>query len=247
MIRNSSLHLIESVEESLSLLSKSWNITPEIYDLHLGKRNDLGEELIDINGVIFHLPFLSNESQYVLWNCLWPDCHNCCERQTRIPLTKDDIRILANKLGQNLPDFIKKETLISTWTDGELFGPVNTVRTQLCLKRRVDETEKDSGSMISCRFLDNENGCSIHSHKPGVCWMYPFASYLDTNSTRKITIHAKFQFTGDCPGFYLDKSMDRIIPILEEYSKKIFAYHMEYNRSKREGYCGRSSITLNRT
>src|SRR5436309_15411276 len=88
-----------SVKDSLELLTKRWTIDPEVYDLHLGKRNDVVDTAVEVNRVIFHIPTLTDDSLYVLWRCMWPDCHNCCERQGRLPLTKDDIEIIAKKMG----------------------------------------------------------------------------------------------------------------------------------------------------
>jgi len=84
-----------SVKDSLELLSKTWRIDPEVYDLHLGKRSDVVDTAMEVNRVIFHIPTLVDDSLYVLWRCMWPDCHNCCERQGRLPITKDDIEIIA--------------------------------------------------------------------------------------------------------------------------------------------------------
>jgi hypothetical protein len=81
-----------SVEESLKSLSKKWKIAP--YDLHLNKRDDVVDTTVNVKGVVFHIPALTKDNLYVIWKCLWPDCHNCCERQERIPLTCDDIVIL---------------------------------------------------------------------------------------------------------------------------------------------------------
>ena len=103
-----------SVKHSLELLSKRWRIDPQISDLHVGKRNDVVDTALQVNGVIFHIPTLADDNLYVLWRCLWPDCHNCCERQGRLPLTKDDIDIIAKKLGYlSKTEFIRTETRIS--------------------------------------------------------------------------------------------------------------------------------------
>ena len=233
------------VEESLRLLSKNWKIPSEIYDLEVGKRDDVTDTIVEIDKVVFHIPTLARDHLYVLWKCLWPDCHNCCERQDRLPLTKDDIEILTKKLNYySKIDFLKNETIIATWKHGESYDQTNTTRTQILLKRKEDETEEESGSMIHCRFLD-ENGCGIHPDKPGVCWMYPFSSYMQHDSKGRLVIHALFQFTGDCPGFYIDKSLDSMMPTLEEYSKKIFNYNMAFRRTQRENYCATSSVDLN--
>ena len=85
------MNVEKKVKESLELLSLNWKIEKPIYDLHLGKRSDIVDTSITIDKVIFHIPTLQSEGLFVLWKCLWPDCHNCCERQGRLPLTKDDI------------------------------------------------------------------------------------------------------------------------------------------------------------
>lgn len=244
LIRNISLHPVDSVRESLRLVSEKWNIAPEIYDLHMGKRDDVKEEILKIDKVHFHIPFLLKDNMYVLWRCLWPDCHNCCKRQTGLPLTMDDIKIVSKRIGCGVKDFIANETLISTWSNAEIFGQVNTIRTQLCLKRKVDETECESTAMIPCRFLDAETGCSIHPDKPSVCWMYPFASYFEMDSSSRLSVHAKFQFTGDCPGFYLDESIDSMMTILNEYSTRIYNHNLASSRARRLGYSAASSVRL---
>jgi len=125
-----------SVKDSLELLSKRWRIDPEIYDLHLGKRNDVVDTVLEVNGVVFHIPTLADVSLYVLWRCMWPDCHNCCERQGRLPLTKDDIEIIAKKIGYfSKVEFIRTETRILSWEEQEAFGNVISTLTMLSLKR----------------------------------------------------------------------------------------------------------------
>ena len=69
----------DTVRSSIDNLSKNWNIEKAIYDLHLGRRNDVVDTTIKVNQVVFHIPKLSNDNLFVLWKCLWPDCHNCCE------------------------------------------------------------------------------------------------------------------------------------------------------------------------
>ena len=80
-----------SVKESLDALGKKWPIDPKLYDMQVGLRDDVIDNQVNVGGVVFHVPMLSRDNLYILWKCLWPDCHNCCERQGRLPLTKDDI------------------------------------------------------------------------------------------------------------------------------------------------------------
>jgi len=178
---------------------------------------------------------------------MWPDCHNCCERQGRLPLTKDDIEIIAKKMGYiSKAKFIKTETRISSWEEQEAFGNVITTLTMLLLKRDSDEKEDQDGIPLKCRFLDARGYCGIHPEKPGVCWLYPFASWMEYNKGKAV-IHATFQLTGDCPGFYASKSLDPIKPVLKEYSEKIYNYNMAVSRTTRENYSSINVSDLQKT
>jgi len=225
-----------SVKDSLDILSKKWKIDSEVYDLHLGKRNDVTDTAVNIDEVVFHIPYLTKNNLYVLWKCLWPDCHNCCERQGRLPLTKDDIKIIAKKMGyDSKAEFVKNETRISSWQEQEAFDNIITTLTMISLKRKADEKEEQDGVPLTCRFLDEKGYCGIHPEKPGVCWLYPFASWLESDKGRPI-VHATFQLTGDCPGFYASKTLSDMVPVLKEYSKKIYDYNMAIGRTTRENY-----------
>ena len=82
---------VNDVSSALDELSKKWRIDSIVRDVHLRKRKDIQDYSIKINQVTYHLPFLSELSLFVLWDCLWPDCHNCCDKQGRLPLTSKDI------------------------------------------------------------------------------------------------------------------------------------------------------------
>ena len=236
-----------SIKDSLDILTKRWKIDPEVYDLHLGRRNDVSDTVVKVNEVIFHIPTLTKDNLYVLWNCLWPDCHNCCDRQGRLPLTKDDIQTIAKKMRYDSDvEFVKKETIALSWQEQGAFSNIITSLSMLSLKRKVDEKEDNSGTPISCRFLDEKGSCRIHPEKPGVCWLYPFSSWLESEAGRAV-IHATFQLTGDCPGFYVSKSLDTMMDILKEYSKKIYDYNMAVSRTTRENYGFISIVDLQKT
>lgn len=226
-----------SIKDSLDLLANKWSIDPKLYDLQLGLRDDVIDSRVSVNGVIFHIPMLKHDSLYVLWKCLWPDCHNCCDRQGRLPLTKDDIQSLSRKLGYgSQSEFLRNETQISTWQEQETMGGLITTLSMISLKRKSDERPEDDGKPVSCRFLDDTGSCKMHPEKPGVCWLYPFASWLEADRRGQPIVHASFQFTGDCPGYYLASSLDSIMPVLTEYSSKIYDYNMAVSRTTRESY-----------
>jgi len=222
------------IAESLELLEKDWDIEPIIKDFHLGKRDDVSENSIKIGDVVFHIPFLTKIKKFILWKCYWPDCSNCCTRQGRLPLTSDDLITIGTGMKyQKTSDFIKNETVIATWQEPSPGGGSTTL-TGINLKRKEDETEADDGTHIKCRFLDEEGACGIHPTRPGVCYLYPFSTWLQ-NDKGSARVHATFQFTGDCPGFYLDDSIDPMKEILQEYSEIIYDYNTKSSGTMREG------------
>jgi Fe-S-cluster containining protein len=228
------------IEKSLNLLEKDWDIDPLLRDFMLGKVQDVGDFAKKVKDVVFHIPFLIKEKKYILWKCYWPDCHNCCERQGRLPLTSDDLITIGNGMKyQKTSDFIKNETLTVTWSESGPSGQATTM-TSINLKRKKDETEADDGTHISCRFLDEKGGCSIHPTRPGVCYLYPFSTWLE-NEKGNARVHATFQFTGDCPGFYLAENIDPMKEVLDDYSTFIYDYNMKSNRTMREGF---GSVTI---
>ncbi len=225
----------KEIAESLSLLEKDWDIDPILKDFQLGKISDVADYPVRVKDVVFHIPFLLKEKKYILWKCYWPDCHNCCDRQGRLPLTSDDlITIGAGLKYQKTSDFIKNETLTVTWGEAGPSGQKTTMTT-INLKRKKDETEADDGTHISCRFLDEKGGCSIHPTRPGVCYLYPFSTWLESEKGNA-RVHASYQFTGDCPGFYLAENTEPMKEVLDDYSKIIYDYNMKSSRTMREGF-----------
>lgn len=216
----------------------------EIYDLHVGKKDNVTDTHVNVGDVIFHIPTITKNKKrhFILWKCLWPDCHNCCEK-VRLPLLKDDLRPMAKKLGyDNLKEFISKETTITSWnqtTDPDIIVTI----TMITLKRRPNEGQNDVDKMLRCRFL-NDNGCSIHPDKPSVCQIYPFNPWIQTDENGRVAVHAKFEFTGDCPGFYIEESIDTMAALLKEYSPKVYQYCMATRRSNREAFSCFSNFKL---
>ncbi len=201
----------------------------------LGKIQDVGDFPKKIKDVVFHIPYLLKEKKYILWKCYWPDCHNCCERQGRLPLTSDDLITIGRGMKyQKTSDFVKNETITTTWNE---YGPTgqSTTLTTINLKRKKDETVAEDGTHISCRFLDDKGACGIHPSRPGVCYLYPFSTWLE-NEKGKARVHATYQFTGDCPGFYLAENINPMKEVLDDYSTIIYDYNMKSSRTMRENF-----------
>ncbi len=225
----------KEIEESLNLLQKDWDIDPILRRFMLGKITDVNDYSLKVKDVIFHIPYLASEKKYILWKCFWPDCHNCCDRQGRLPLTSDDLITIGKGLKyKKTSDFIKNETITTTWRDSSPSGQTTTLTT-INLKRKKDETEHEDGTHVSCRFLDEKGGCSMHPDRPGVCYLYPFSTWLE-NEKGLARVHATYQFTGDCPGFYLSDDMQSMKQELKDYSKIIYDYTLSSSRTMRENF-----------
>ena len=225
----------KEIEESLNLLQKDWDIDPILRQFMLGKITDVNDYSLKVKDVIFHIPYLASEKKYILWKCFWPDCHNCCDRQGRLPLTSDDLITIGKGLKyKKTSDFIKNETITTTWKDSSPSGQTTTLTT-INLKRKKDETEQEDGTHVSCRFLDEKGGCSMHPDRPGVCYLYPFSTWLE-NEKGTARVHATYQFTGDCPGFYLSDDMQLMKQELKDYSKIIYDYTLSSSRTMRENF-----------
>lgn len=230
----------KEVAFALDDLSKSWKIDPVIRDVHLGRRTDIRDYILRVNQVTFHIPYLSEISKFLIWGCLWPECHNCCNRQGRLPLTTSDIKNISENLGYGRSsEFLDKETYIATWNnpssdDGEGAQLITTL-TMINLKRKQSETIQDNGKPLACRFLDDTGACSLHPLKPGVCSLYPFFSWSE-NDNNRVSIHAAFQLTGDCPGYLLSSDIQDMIPGFTKYSEIIYDYTMKMNSTLRQGF-----------
>ena len=223
------------ISESLALLERDWEIDPVLKDFVLRRISNVSDSAMRVGDVTFHIPYLVDHSRYVLWKCYWPDCHNCCNRQGRLPLTSDDLITIGSGLKyRRVSEFLQKETITATWDE---MGPGGrgTVMTMVNLKRKEGETEADDGTHVPCRFLDGEGACGLHPGRPGVCYLYPFSTWLASEGGRA-RIHATFQFTGDCPGFYLADSVDSMMETLREYSGTIYDYNLKSARTLREGF-----------
>ena len=237
------------IEASLSELSKSWDIDPVLRDFATGRIRAVSDRRVMVGGVVFHIPYLDEHGMYVLWRCLWPDCHNCCERQGRLPLTSDDlITIGAGLKYSRVSEFVRNETVVASWRDGQGDPGADgaavprALMTAVTLKRRARDTEADDGTRVPCRFLDGEGACALHPGRPGVCHLYPFSTWLESEGGAA-RVHASYQITGDCPGFYLGRDAGEMRQELDEYSAKIYDYNMASTRTVREGF-GAASIVM---
>lgn len=221
------------MKHSLDLLERDWEVDPRLREFLLGGGKGASDEQVKVGPTTFHIPRLLGCGMYVLWKCHWPDCHNCCERQGRLPLTSNDLITIGGAMGYSrASDFAREQTHAVSHSEPSPSGGL-TVMTTINLKRSDAETEKDDGTRIPCRFLDGCGSCTLHPARPGACSAYPFSPWLALEGGRART-HAAYQFTGDCPGFYLSGSLDPMREVLAEYAQILRRYALESARTERE-------------
>ena len=46
------------MQDALDEISKRWPMAPEIYDLHLGKRDDVTQKIVQVVDVYYQIPLL---------------------------------------------------------------------------------------------------------------------------------------------------------------------------------------------
>lgn len=221
------------MRDSLDLLERDWEVDPRLREFLLGGGAGASDEQVAVGPTTFHIPRLSDSGMYVLWKCYWPDCHNCCERQGRLPLTSGDLVTIGGATGyRRASDFVREQTHVVSHSEPSPAGGA-TVMTTVNLKRSEAETEAEDGTRIPCRFLDGCGSCTLHPARPGPCTAYPFSPWLALEGGRA-RAHAAYQFTGDCPGFYLSESLDPMRGVLDEYSTILHRYALESARTERE-------------
>lgn len=228
------------MRDSLDALERDWEVDPRLREFLLGGGAGASDEQTTVGPTTFHIPKLPG-GLYVLWKCFWPDCHNCCERQGRLPLTSSDLITIGRTMGYGrASDFANNQTQVASHSEPSPSGG-RVIMTTINLKRSESETEADDGTRIPCRFLDGCGSCKLHPSRPGACRAYPFSPWLALEGGRA-RAHAAYQFTGDCPGFYLSESLDPMRDVLAEYSHVLYRYALESARTERESA---SCVSLN--
>ncbi len=173
---------------------------------------DIDIEQLEIGGITFHIP-KTKDGQYVLFECI-PDCGKCCRDPRWLSLTLPDITRLSNHFKMKPEEFLEKKAY---WVNGSRGIPIPY------LKRQRNDTEKTHGLPMTCRFLKDQKedhaDCDIYEARPLPCRMYPF----DVGNKQYPVRHLGYGEGAlkQCPGFYLSKTIEPIIPFLEQEAKAL--------------------------
>ena len=108
-------------------------------------------------------------------------CSECCRNTgDSIILDPFDMYMLCRATGKTFTDMIEKEIEIRL-VDGLILPNL--------MQHHEEETDAEDASFASddhCPFLSASGRCSIHSHRPGFCRLYPMGRYYTEDGFRYI-------------------------------------------------------------
>ncbi|WP_394828178.1 YkgJ family cysteine cluster protein [Pendulispora albinea] len=151
-------------------------------------------------------------ARYLNFRCT--GCGNCC-KDPLLPLTDDDIRRIAKRTGDT-PDVIAQVVdrhAIHMDDEPEAFAMLRQGKRVLVLRHEHGR----------CRYLGDDNRCTIYTSRPLGCRIYPLDP--EFNSKKKLRRLTIVQAT-ECP-YEMDGAVD--VDSLHELQQRYWAAHEAYN------------------
>ena len=141
-------------------------------------------------------------------------CGNCC-KEPLLPLTDADVRRISRKTGDTASDIVR-------WVDREGIDMDDEPEAFVVLRqgKRVMVLRHERGG---CRYLGEDNRCTIYSSRPIGCRVYPFDPDF---STKGKLVRLKIVEATECP-YELDGDNDP--NELRELDDRYQRAHWDYN------------------
>ena len=158
---------------------------------------------IRIGQVVFHIPF--NGSDHLMFKCR--RCGLCCrgQRWESLLLTEGDVKRLSKALhSSSMSEFLDEECVFTEIAEPKevwpfLGGPSARVRDAgFYLKRFEGENEETVQQPHPCRFVAEDNRCSIYEARPIVCRKFPYTTYNEDGLVHAYYVNVPFSA---CPGY----------------------------------------------
>jgi Fe-S-cluster containining protein len=164
-------------------------------------------------------------SKHLRFRCT--GCGNCC-KEPLLPLTDADVRRISRRTGDPARDIVR-------WVDRHGIDMDDEPEAFAILRqgKRVMVLRHERGG---CRYLGEDNRCTIYSSRPLGCRVFPFDPDFSKNGTlRRLRIVTA---TEECP-FELDgnNDVDEIRDLDERYRDAHAHYNSrvaEWNREQRK-------------
>jgi len=114
-------------------------------------------------------------------------------------LTEGDVKRLSKALGySSMSEFMDKECIFAEVTEPKEIWPfisepsVKVTYTGFYLKRFKGENKETVLKPHPCRFIDEENFCSIYEARPVVCRKFPYTTYHEGDLTHAYYVNVPF-------------------------------------------------------
>ena len=184
------------------------------------KRGRLRDVPLKIGDIVFHIPF--DGSEYLLFKCA--KCGFCCrsQRYGALLLTYGDIERLSKAFNNlSTKDFLEKECIRAQIQEKEVYPvlsgpPVAADYIGYFLKRFDGENKETIMKPYPCRFLTEDNLCSIYDVRPTVCKKFPYTVYKTES-----LYHAYYVVTSqlECKGYRAKRKIKK--KWLSEWAKPL--------------------------
>lgn len=167
------------------------------------KRDRMRDVPVRIGRVVFHIPF--DGSKYLMFKCR--RCGRCCrgQRWEALLLTEGDVKRLTKALGySSMSQFLDEECVFAEVSEPKEVRafierpPVKATYAGFYLKRFEGENEETALKPHACRFVTEDNLCSIYEARPVVCRKFPYTTYRREGLTHAYYLNVPFS---SCPGY----------------------------------------------
>ncbi len=158
-------------------------------------------------------------------------CGNCC-KDPLLPLTPDDVRRISARTGDGAKDIVR-------WADRHGIDMDDEPEAFATLRqgKRVMVLRHSGGA---CRYLGEDNRCSIYSSRPLGCRVYPFdPEFTKQGKLRRLKIVEATECPYELDG---DNDVDELRELDESYqaaharyNEKVAEWNREQTRRKRSG------------
>ncbi len=170
------------------------------------KKYQIRDYKVKIGELTFHIPF--DGQNYLMFKCA--KCGWCCHHQPQNPLllTWQDAKRISRFLGyKSVNQFLEKECL---WLEAQRekvyfsvsLPPLKVSYAGFFLKRFPEENEETARKPHPCRFLNENNRCSIYPVRPAVCVKAPYTVFRQPDGFHAYYSHVPWS---QCRGYRAKK------------------------------------------
>lgn len=167
--------------------------------------------------------------EYLKFRCT--GCGNCC-KDPLLPLTDADILRIQARTGDSAADIVR-------WVDRQGIDMDDEPEAFAMLRqgKRVMVLRHENGG---CRYLGDDNRCTIYSSRPLGCRVYPFdPEFTAKGKLKRLTIikatPCPFEMDGDTDPEELRKLDERYQNAHSEYNDKVAEWNREQTKRARAG------------